>query len=237
MGICIVSTAVFIVQILVLCRPLAYFWDKSIVNGKCGSLNLTYLISSVIITAQDIVTFLLPMPILWKLQVVTVKKIAVMLVFGIGLGICMISGVRLKYVIDIKTEDFTATIWMFAIFGGLEPMLGIVSACLPVVPVLVAHYSNNRLMAWGTEGGRSGVSRRSGLMGKAKSDVSGHSDRNDFERLGDHDYPLIERQKGDVTIDAREFDGAWNAHGNTTGPSAIQVTRQFTVDSHASRHV
>lgn len=232
MAICIVSTAIFVIQILVLCRPLAFFWDKSIVGGKCGSLNLTYLIPGIIITVEDIVIFLLPMPLLWKLKMETNKKIGASIIFGIGLAICLMSGVRLKYVIELDTNDFTASISMFAILGTLEPMLGIISACLPVIPAITAHYSNNRYMAWSQKGGNNTGTR------KSKSAVSGnsssHTEHADFERLSDHEYPLIDHMKPSLRSQSEVVGGDWSTQTSTTSTMGgnIKVTRQYAVDSH-----
>lgn len=216
MGVCITSTVIFIIQILVLCRPLPFFWDKSL-NGTCGSLPLTYLIPSLIITVEDIVVFALPMPLLWKLQASTNKKLGAMFVFGLGLGICLIAGVRIKYVLVIKSEDFTETIWMFAIFGGLEPMLGIICACLPILPALVAHYSKNRIMNWSTRN-RSGGSSFKRAFGKNLSNSMDRSGKNDFERLGDGEYPLIDQ-------------AGLTERGQARTPEGIKVTKGYTVDT------
>jgi hypothetical protein len=230
MGICVLSTVVFIIQILVLCRPLAYFWDKSIA-GTCGSLNLTYLIPGIIITVEDLVVFTLPMPMLWKLKMERKKKLGTMFVFGIGFGICMMSGVRLKYVVELKTEDFTESIWEFAILGTLEPMFGIISACLPVIPAVVSHYSSGRMMAWSTKGGSGHGTGKSGLASKGLSSTSGHSAHADFQRLSDHEYPLIEQVKPASHAQSEVVGDDWQTH-NTGAPGGnIMVTKQFTVDS------
>jgi hypothetical protein len=230
MGTCVVSTIIFVIQILVLCRPLALFWDKSI-DGTCGSLNLTYLIPGIIITVEDLVVFSLPMPMLWRLKMATKKKLGTMVVFGIGFGICMMSGVRLKYVIELNTEDFTASIWQFAILGTLEPMLGVISACLPVIPAVVSHYSSGRVMAWSTKGGSGNGTGNSGSGSKGLSSTSGHSGHDAFERLSDHEYPLIEQGKTESHAQSQVVGDDWETH-NTAAPGGnIRVTKQFAVDS------
>lgn len=230
MGICIVSTIIFVIQILVLCRPLAFFWDKS-VNGKCGSLNLTYLIPGIIITIEDVAVFALPMKLLWKLKMPTKKKIGAMFIFGIGLAICLMSGVRLKYVIELNTEDFTASIWMFAILGTMEPMLGIITACLPVVPAIIAHYSDNRIMAWSSKGVSGTAPKRSGLASKGLSNSTGHSERAKFERLSEHEYPLTNQAKPALHTQPRVVGRGWNTQASTMEGSPIKVTKQYAVDS------
>ncbi|KAF2008891.1 hypothetical protein BU24DRAFT_429151 [Aaosphaeria arxii CBS 175.79] len=234
MGFCVISTIVFVVQILVLCRPLAFFWDKTIA-GKCGSLPLTYLIPGIIITVEDIVTFALPMQLLWNLRMKTGKKLGAIFIFGIGFGICLMSGVRLKYVIELDTQDFTASIWQFAILGTLEPMLGIISACMPVIPSIIAHYSDHRVMAWSQKGVSSGGTKtfKSGKNASGHSSSLSHEEHAEFERLSDHEYPLIDQAKPTMGTQTRAV-GDWSTAGSDRvdiEQGAIKVTRQYTVNS------
>ncbi|KAF2705688.1 hypothetical protein K504DRAFT_440054 [Pleomassaria siparia CBS 279.74] len=234
MGFCILSTVVFVIQILVLCRPLPFFWDKSIVDGKCGSLPLTYLIPGIIITLEDVAVLALPMPLLWKLKLKTSKKMGAIFIFGIGLIICLISGVRLKYVIELDTEDFTASIWMFAILGTMEPMLGIISACLPVVPSIIAHHSDRRAMALTSKGNSSNASKSYGSR-STKVSNSSHAEHPDFERLSDYDYSFDNSAKP-MGPQTHVVGGNWNKP-SSKGRSAINVTRQYAIDSYQGRQV
>ncbi|KAF2465217.1 uncharacterized protein BDR25DRAFT_240717, partial [Lindgomyces ingoldianus] len=135
--ICVASAFIFMVPILVLCRSLAFLWDKRIYS-KCGSLNLTYLIRVIVITIEDITILALPMQMLWKLQVATKKKkkIGAIFISSISLGICLVYGVRLKYVLRLNQDNIMASIRMFVILGTMEPMLGIICACLPVLSAI-----------------------------------------------------------------------------------------------------
>jgi hypothetical protein len=252
MGICTACTIAFVLQILLLCRPLAFFWDKSI-NGKCGSLPLTYLIPGIIVTVLDVMVFSLPMPLLWKLNMPRNKKIGTSLVFGIGLGICLIAGVRLKFVLEIVTEDFTATIWMFAILGGLEPMLGILAACLPMVPPVLARFTNNKLMAWTQKGNSTAASKESkgfnSWPGSATRSFGGtvpkgmgasKPDHDQFERLSDTEYPLVDQQhvqrlqpsSASSQVSSRD----WSRRHSPVDPNSIKVTTKYEVDSRPGRN-
>ena len=76
------------------------------------------------------------------------KRISILAILCVSLGICLLSAIRLKYIIELGTDDFTGSLCMYAILATLEPILGIISACLPVVPAIFRHYSDNRVMAW-----------------------------------------------------------------------------------------
>ena len=73
----------FIVVKFALCHPLAYNWDKTI-SGYCGNATDYYL--SVVTTDLflDLVIIILPMPVIWHLQLNTTKRIDIMLAFGLG---------------------------------------------------------------------------------------------------------------------------------------------------------
>lgn len=53
---------------LLVCRPLAFNWNRSI-RGTCGDTHGLYLSGGIIILILDISIVALPMPMLWGLQV------------------------------------------------------------------------------------------------------------------------------------------------------------------------
>ena len=66
------------------CRPVQYYWDKSIQNGHCINGNLeSYLLAATNVVG-DIVILILPIPWLVKLQLDTTKKIALIGTFLLG---------------------------------------------------------------------------------------------------------------------------------------------------------
>lgn len=76
---------VFLILItLTLCRPLAAFWDKTIFNSSCGNQQLVFLVAGVWNLVLDVVTVILPMPMLWGLQMKTSKKLGLTALFGMG---------------------------------------------------------------------------------------------------------------------------------------------------------
>ena len=74
-----------LLQILLLCRPIAYNWNKTVPGGVCGSYPKAYLSAHIIILCLDFGTAMLPIPILWNLQMATKKKIGISIMFTIGL--------------------------------------------------------------------------------------------------------------------------------------------------------
>ena len=73
-----------IIRMFFLCRPLAYIWNKTIANGSCVNLPAVYLSVSIINLLLDVMVIILPMPMLWKLQMPASKELVISGVFGIG---------------------------------------------------------------------------------------------------------------------------------------------------------
>ena len=66
-----------------LCRPFAYNWDHTI-NGTCGAQNPAYIAIAALDILGDIAIIVLPMPMIWKLQIGTPSKIGLSLLFALG---------------------------------------------------------------------------------------------------------------------------------------------------------
>ncbi|KAB2569414.1 hypothetical protein DBV05_g11920 [Lasiodiplodia theobromae] len=112
--------------VLVQCKPIEYSWDKSIPGGHCKDKRILTGLSFGI-SAGNIVTdwtcALLPIPLLWNLEMHRNSKIAagVLLSFGIFASICAL--IRLKYTIALNEDvDFLyhasfVVMWAYAEAG------------------------------------------------------------------------------------------------------------------------
>lgn len=76
MSICIVGG--------LMCRPLAYTWNKNIVGGKCLPRHAIFYIPAVPTLLLNAVIVCLPMPTIWRLQMKRAHRIAVIAVFALG---------------------------------------------------------------------------------------------------------------------------------------------------------
>lgn len=66
------------------CRPVQYFWDKSIPNGTCLDLYAELIATSTATFVTDMLVLLLPIPWLWGVQMKTTLKLAVIGMFLLG---------------------------------------------------------------------------------------------------------------------------------------------------------
>ena len=65
------------------CTPISYFWTRT-GNGHCVNVTLLLYFSASLTVLADISILLLPMPIVWNLQMKRSKKIGVMGIFLLG---------------------------------------------------------------------------------------------------------------------------------------------------------
>ena len=84
MTIVVIFGVVSIVAESILCIPFQMRWNPRVV-GKCGEILKYVIATSITNVAIDVTIFALPLPLVWRLQLATIRKIALTLVFGLGL--------------------------------------------------------------------------------------------------------------------------------------------------------
>ena len=73
-----------IIASCVIRRPIAYSWNKTIREGTCGNLRSFEHFTTIINLLDDAAIVILPMPMLWTLQMSLKRKIQLSLVLGMG---------------------------------------------------------------------------------------------------------------------------------------------------------
>lgn len=69
------------------CRPLAFAWDTTVPGGKCippGHLKFVAFLNSSIAVLTDVIFALLPVPMLWNVQMNWRVKTAVAGILSLG---------------------------------------------------------------------------------------------------------------------------------------------------------
>ncbi|CAD6586493.1 MAG: hypothetical protein ASARMPRED_002559 [Alectoria sarmentosa] len=123
-----------------ICRPITYRWAPNLIDGSCGDQKMLDMSIAILNLLQDVVVVVLPMPVLWGLQMATTRKVALSCMFGMGIMICAITIYRVQVTstigdpTDLHAQD---TYCRILLLTSLEALFGIISACLPVLkPVL-----------------------------------------------------------------------------------------------------
>ncbi|KAJ5870229.1 hypothetical protein N7455_005170 [Penicillium solitum] len=119
-----------VLTIALLCRPVAYNWNRSI-PGSCGDVLKIEYASAGFNMGIDLGVVLLPLPIVWRLQMSSRKKIGVTASFAIGI---LTAGINLGRIIQTKlcpADDLIYCLRDSSIFIMAEMTAGILVACVP----------------------------------------------------------------------------------------------------------
>ncbi|KAF2025233.1 hypothetical protein EK21DRAFT_117021 [Setomelanomma holmii] len=212
--------ALFFFQFLT-CRPLHKVWDFR-VPGTCGPHHLiVHIISASINTLSDLITVLLPQPVIWSLNLDRRRRFGLSIVFMIGLLACTASAFRLYFAIKLYyATDVTFVAGQMGKWVEPELMFGFLAACLPVLPAFVKHvrrvvrrvrgqtvttypsYSSNN-------GGKRGYAEGCGSRGVGVvGSVSGSAKRGDVTKCVDTDieFERLTRERSHEALVRCEWD-------------------------------
>ncbi|CAI6285216.1 unnamed protein product [Periconia digitata] len=201
-----------IIACALICQPVAYNWDRTIPGGKCGNYHAFWLITSILGVIFDLILIVLPLPVFWKLQLSLRKKITLTILFGLGFFIFAITIMRVIYIEKINYEDLTYTGSLLTAFTVLEPTLGIVAGCVPIMSPSISRVKIILKTAFVSmfKGSSSTIEHSTTTpLGFSKE---AFPDEHHWSRLHDRLYPLTDITSSQITtVDARlaENDELW----------------------------
>ena len=67
-----------------ICQPFSFNWDQSIPGGYCGDQVAFELFIGIVNLLLDVTVVVLPMPVLWRLQMAMHRKAVLSGIFGLG---------------------------------------------------------------------------------------------------------------------------------------------------------
>ncbi|KAJ8131972.1 hypothetical protein O1611_g1652 [Lasiodiplodia mahajangana] len=129
----VASGIVFFFVTLFQCTPIPYFWDRDIAGGKCIDTKiiaaLTYLYSAFSVIC-DFTFAILPMFLIYQLQIDRRTKVALIPILSIGCVASIAVVVRLGYINRFLDPDFLWATLDIAIWSTSEQGLAITAASL-----------------------------------------------------------------------------------------------------------
>ncbi|KAB8288831.1 hypothetical protein EYC80_010733 [Monilinia laxa] len=181
MGLCIAWSLMTILIAFLICRPLDYNWNLKPPGNHCGDQNLAYGSVGVVDIFTDTCILILPIPMIWNLQMPKLNK--VLLACILGFGIFSISVTIVRVIVIAKTDflDFSYSSKGIFIWTAVNYGTGIIVACCPLLrPVVEKLYPKSLIQT---------------LRSKSASittSITGSNPRRhlNFDRLGDDRYPL-----------------------------------------------
>ena len=115
--------------------------------------------------------------------------------------ICVLSVVRVVAISKLDFADATYNIVLDNIMSALEPTLGVINACLPLLQPIIPKVSETKIVTWF----RSLTTLRSSGTGLSKTvskQPSGESKSHHFERLTPDLYPLSDFSTTQRSLDS-----------------------------------
>ncbi|TLS29193.1 hypothetical protein PpBr36_00049 [Pyricularia pennisetigena] len=131
------QTGVFIVLCFVQCRPLDHFWlgwTGEDHPGSCWHMNDIPVTHAIVGVLLDLWMFGLPATLVWRLNLKSREKIGVMLMFGFGVFLIVISCIRIPLLLSVSPATaITDESLEGAIWSSAEVCIGICVACMPAL--------------------------------------------------------------------------------------------------------
>ncbi|KAJ5224902.1 uncharacterized protein N7469_008405 [Penicillium citrinum] len=134
------------------CQTISKAWTAT-GPGKCVNINVFYLANAALNIFTDLLTYTLPIRVIFKLQMPRKQKIALGLILCLGLFACVSSIIRITYIPAMLTSaDYTYAISGAMYWSVIETNVGIFAASIPsfkaiasrFVPRFIGEYSSGR---------------------------------------------------------------------------------------------
>lgn len=87
------------------CNPPSKAFNFAIKGGSCIDAAILYMATAVSNIITDVMLFLLPIPMLYKLHMPKIQKVGAIVVFGIGSATVATSIIRLLYLPGVLNSD------------------------------------------------------------------------------------------------------------------------------------
>ncbi|RPA95801.1 hypothetical protein L873DRAFT_1837050 [Choiromyces venosus 120613-1] len=127
------------------CTPVPYLWDKTM-KGRCIQTKIFYFANAGLNILTDVLIYLLPMPILWGIQLPKRQKVGLCAIFSLGALACAASIVHLLYLPELlDSQDPTWTIVDSFNWSIIELHAAIFAACISSLKILIKRHFPNLL--------------------------------------------------------------------------------------------
>lgn len=138
--VCAAFFIAFAFPLLFQCRPVSYTWTKwdGEHEGQCTNLAAGVFSHAAVNMALDLVVLILPLPLLYRLQLSysVMAKVHIFVMFSFGLVVTIISALRLQTLVAfLDSQNPTYDLFGAALWSALETFIGIICACLPAAKV------------------------------------------------------------------------------------------------------
>ncbi|KAE8345104.1 hypothetical protein BDV24DRAFT_159938 [Aspergillus arachidicola] len=151
LGVIVAQACSFVLVAAFQCRPIEKAW-KSTLPGTCVNINVFYLANAALNILTDVMTYTLPLRVIFKLQVPVNQKVALGFILCVGLFACVSSIIRITYIPAMLSDpDSTWVIAEAMYWSVIEINVGIFASSIPsfkpiasrFIPRLIGEYSRD----------------------------------------------------------------------------------------------
>jgi len=167
------------------CTPIAKAWDPRITDGSCINQYQWYLATAALSFLIDIYILILPVPVIWRLNMSLKRRISLLAAFFLAYSVIVLSIGRLVSTTIIVPQLYSDLDWYFpsyAYWACLEPAISLICISVPNIANLVRAL----VPGWGastsepTNGRRAAVTQS---FGNGTTAYRSRGEREGFERL------------------------------------------------------
>ncbi|KAJ5642810.1 hypothetical protein N7490_006810 [Penicillium lividum] len=138
-GVIICQAGSFVLVAAFQCTPVSKAWTGG--DGKCVNINIFYLCNAALNILTDLLTYTLPVGVIFKLQMPQKQKIALVFILCLGLFACVSSIVRITYIpAMLKSSDYTYAISGAMYWSVIETNVGILAASIPSFKAIASRF-------------------------------------------------------------------------------------------------
>ncbi|KAL4802346.1 hypothetical protein BDV18DRAFT_65413 [Aspergillus unguis] len=169
-----------LIFILINCIPIEAAWDTSLLEkgGHCQPSHVltdVYYACTAVNILTDWITAMMPIPLLWHVQLDRNSKVAVIGLMSLGIFASLSACIRLKYTVNLTNQtDFLFAVANVVIWGFAENAIGMIVGNVATLRPLFKGWFERTLGRTGYSGSRSRPSRLA-----SNYELSQHGTKND----------------------------------------------------------
>ncbi|CAG7953442.1 unnamed protein product [Penicillium nalgiovense] len=140
LGIIMAQAISFVLVAAFQCQPISMAWTGT-GPGKCVDINLFYLCNAALNIVTDLLTYTLPIKVIFHLQMPRKQKIVLAFILCLGLFACVSSIIRITYIpAMLSSEDSTYAISGAMYWSVIETNVGIFAASIPSFKAIASRF-------------------------------------------------------------------------------------------------
>ncbi|MCJ1455501.1 hypothetical protein MMC28_005856 [Mycoblastus sanguinarius] len=224
-GFIVAYTLAQVFYVIFQCVPISSAWNPN-ETGKCVPYGSLALAMGIVNILTDITMLILPIPLLWKLNVSGTRKWMLTVMFSLGGFVCITSIVRQFYLRKVGSTDPSYDDVQGATISTIEICVGVISACLPTYRPLWNRYGGRR----SNERPTRATSKAYGSKSTELKHLKSSENRSWGNTADDHESVKVEgpySRLGNVS----GVESQWKAHRREAENNEIIVTRGFASDT------